>query len=212
MDIETRYNKIDGYNRKQILNNIKNKIKADGGKILKYGKLYNIKAYTNDTNPERIEKIENLPALTCYGYGYGGDELRFINGEYYYEISYDENPFFPITFRKIKINKNGEYIGRRYSDSNEEHNEKSYKKSGDFVFSLGYDGLYKVCTAEDIEEMAKYHYNQIKNFLYNQKESETYNDRKRIQNYYNNSYHYETIYDKTPCKIEMIFEEVGEND
>lgn len=206
--IELRYNKISGYNRKQILNNIKTKIINDGGKILKYGELFEIKAYTNDTNTEKAKQIENLPSIFSYGYGYGGDELKFILNGFYYEISYDENPFFPIIFRKIKINENGEYIGKRYCESNEDYNEKSYNKNKTFVFSFGYDNLFKICTAEEIDELAQHHYNQIKSFLFALPESEIYNDKKRVSNYYNNGYHYEKIFDKTPCKINLIFEEV----
>ena len=208
--MEKRYFKLNSYNRLRVLNEIKKMIVNDGGKILQYGKQFEIHATTLEMDEQKRKKIESLPPVKYYGYGmnWGGMELKFVFNGYFYDIDYDGNPFFPIHFKKVKVNANGEYIGKRYVDTNEEYNERQWKKDQTFVFSFGYDDFFKICDDNDILEMAEYHYQQIKDFLFKLPESEVYNDRKRVPNYYNSGYHYERIYDKTPQKIDMVFEEV----
>lgn len=202
--IETRYGKMSDYNRTRVLNEVAKMIQQDGGEIL-HGDRVKImfKPYTMEENEQKRKTVESLQPVEKWAYKYCGygDTLSFIYNGYYYNISYDDNPFFPITYTKIKIDENGNYIGKRYSYSNEDLNEKQYKKDGNFAFSIGYDGLFKICGANDICKMAQYHYEQMKTAIINGRESETYNEKRRVKNYYDNGYHYERIYDKTPCNI-----------
>lgn len=202
--METRYCKISGYNRTRVLNEVAKMIEADGGEILHGDRVIILyKAYTNEQNEQRRKAVDELPPVEKWSYKFGcyGDTLSFVLNGYFFNISYDDNPFFPITFTKIKIDENGGYIGKRYSDSNEELNERQYKKDGSLAFSIGYDNLFKICNNDEILSMAKYHYEQIKKSVINGRESEIYNDKRRVKNYYNSGYHYERIYDKTPCNI-----------
>lgn len=201
---ETRYGKVSDYNRTRILNQVKQFIIADGGTIIDNDMIvYQYKAYTMETTPAKRAAVENLPPIMKTGYKYcgSGDTVKFILNGYYYSISYDDNPFFPITFSKIKIDENGDYIGKRYCYSNEPINDRQYKKDGTFAFNIGYDRLFCICSDDDIKEMAKYHYEQMKTVIIGGRESEIYSERKRVRNYYNGGYHYEKIYDRTKCNI-----------
>ena len=204
MEIETRYGKISDYNRTRILNEVSKMIEAEGGKIL-HGEReqYYFKPYTMETDEQKRKTVEELPPVKKWAYKYCsyGDTLSFIFNGYYYNISYDSNPFFPITYTKIKIDENGGYLGKRYCYSNEELNEIQYKKDGSFAFSICYDNLFKICNNDEILSMAQYHYEQMKSAIIKGRESEPYNERKRVKNYFNGGYHYERIFDKTQCNI-----------
>lgn len=201
---EKLYFSLNTYNRARIIEQIKKIIVADGGKILisKYAKLIEVHLQTFNATKEQRARLEMLPPLLVCGLGcFGSLSLAYIKNGFCYYISYDENPFFPIVFNKIKVDENGNYYGKRYLYSNEPINEKSYKKDGVFALSLGYDDIFGICSDEQIKDLAEYHYNQIKNVIENGRESETDTEKKRVPNYYNNGYHYETIFDRSRHNI-----------
>lgn len=202
--MEKRFVKVSNYNMTRIIEEVEKLIVNDGGKILENKKPYQmeLECYTNETNPQKIEKLKTLPTiisnqLSNYFVSYS---MYFVIDGYYYYVSYDDNPFLPMTFGKIKIDDKGNYQGKRYLESNESINEKAYKND-DVGLSICFDNLFKICDDEEIKEMAKYHYEEIKRYIINGKESEIYNEKKRVSNYYNNGWHYERVYDKTQCNI-----------
>ena len=203
LQTEKRYYTLSTYNRVRILEQIKKMIISDGGTILQYkhAKAIEINLQTFDATKEQRAKLKTLPPLVVCSLGYGCPSLHYIKNGFYYYIGYDDNPFFPIVFNKIKIDENGVYYGKRYLYSNEPINEKSYKKTGALALSLGYDDIFKICDDEQIKDLAEYHYNQIKNVIENGAESETDSEKKRVQNYYNNGWHYETILDRSKRNI-----------
>ena len=208
-DLKTdkRFCQLSDYNRRLVLNEIENILVNNGGQIVINTLQSNItyKCYTNDTRQAMKEKIESLPMIQRINYSTSsGDRLRFILNGYFYEISYDSNPFFPITFSKIKIDQDGNYVGKRYVDSNESINDRSFKKNGSSAFSICYDNLFKLCSEAEINEMAKCHFEQINNVVINGAESSRYSERKRCRNYYSSSYHYEIVYDNTKCNVFAI--------
>lgn len=199
-----KYSKLSGYNRFRIWAEIEKLITADGGEIIRnrYKKEVTIQAYTSETDPKYIAKIDALPPIHFIGNEHwDSNTIEYIKSGYYYSISYDDNPFFPITFTKIKVDENGDYIGKRYLYSSDPPNEASFRKTGELCLSLAYDNIFKICTDDEVKEMAIYHYNQIITVIENGHEAQPYTERKRVANNYNGGWHWETITDKTKCNI-----------
>lgn len=192
------YFRLSEYNSARILEKIAECITNDGGRVLrsKYDK--NILAYCstfgNCKNVEKRQQIEGQKPILTPFWRWSGGGLRYVKNGFYYSISYDSSPLFPIIYQKIKIDENGGYYGRRYALSSEPLNDAEYKKSGDFVLSFCYDCIFGVCDDETINRIAKLHYEQIKNVIEGGKESESGEPeykRVRVPNYYNNGWHYE---------------------
>lgn len=106
--------------------------------------------------------------------------ISFVFEDTYYMYSMDDNPFFDFYYIKTPI-KNGQYS----RDAASEKDSKQWLY--DCFFSFGVSDA-------DITEAA----NLIFNMLVSAKNSVIIRDKKRVRvpNYYNNGYHYETIYEK----------------
>lgn len=188
------FRKLNTYNRLRIISALEKLIEEKGGKILrsKYDHSIEIKCYAGiDASEELQKKIESLPIITCCG----SLHLFFLLNGYYYSFEMDDNPFFPIHYKKIKVNNNGEYIGKRYiytTDDNE---------SDTLEIHLCYDAIFKVIDDKVIEILARDFLKNLDGYFTKGKENSCYKEKKRVSNYYNNGYHYETIYDSTKCNI-----------
>ena len=110
--------------------------------------------------------------------------LTFIIDNFVYYIQLDENPYFPwyIIKKPAEINENGEIITR--------YNYYMEDLKKDFIET--YDNIqsfYEPTNDKQITEIATRLLNQVKN----RKCCEIVTSRKRVNNIYNNSYHFETI-------------------
>lgn len=112
--------------------------------------------------------------------------ISFVLDNIYYYFEVDDNPFFDFYYRKSPV-VNGK-VSRDAAGDN---------ATKDWLFDCF---LYSGCVQEDIKEAA----NLIFNWLVQAKNSEVIRDSKRIRvsNYYNNGYHYETVYQ--PERFEEI--------
>ena len=190
--MKKRYCKLDVYNRLLTIKEMRKQLAEIGAVLLmpKYYEKYEMEVYTNDTDTDKVKKLKdackNIIVLRddCGE----GLSLQFIYGNAYYYISYDENPFMPITYCKIIIDENGNYTGARYYYSNEDLNNKSWAKNKTLCFSFGYDDFFKICTNETIKECALYHLEQIKKEIFNGRESEQYTDCNHPRNKQYNIY------------------------
>ena len=174
--MKTLHFNISNFNRKRILKEVEELIVADGGVVLR------------GRYDEEIEICcKDLQSIKTFGEWL---HIYFILDGYFYNVSMDDNPFFPALYEKIKIDENGEYIGKRYL----EETENGY-------ISMCYDSIWKEMTDEEIKNHALKTFEEIKKEIINGRESTPYTEKKRVSNYYNNKYHYETITDKTRCNI-----------
>lgn len=177
---KTRFIKLCEFNRILTLAEIEKELFKMGAKILTNNKKENIifNVYTNDDNEQKKQTIKNLAlrtrAFDCIGCGLS---LQFIYDNFYYSFEYDENPFFPIMYQKIKIDNNGNYNGARYLYSSDDLNNKSWKEKKELCFSFGYDNFFKICSDKDIKELAAYHLEQIKKEIFTACESASYTDQ-----------------------------------
>lgn len=196
-----RYANKSKYNRARIIEEIKKYIVADGGTVLHANCAQKITLSPSAASGD--EEFAKQPPVEYFGFdGCGGlPNLEYIKDGYFYYIEYDENPFFPIHFRKVKVDESGNYTGIRYTSTSDEVNIRSWKNSRTLMFTLGYDGIFKTCDDSEIEEMAQFHYRQIKEVVEGGAESGTIFDKKRIPNYYNSGYHYERVFDKSQINI-----------
>ena len=122
-----------------------------------------------------LEQIKNDPITVTHT-----SYISFVLENTYYYFQLDDNPFFEFLLVKTPI-KNGKYS----RDAAAEETEKSWLE--DCYLKIG-------CSEKAIEDAAK----SIFNMLVTSKNSSIILDKKRVrvQNSYNNSYHYETIYEK----------------
>lgn len=106
--------------------------------------------------------------------------ISFVLENTYYYFQLDDNPFFEFLLVKTPV-KNGKYS----RDAALEETEKDWLE--DQFLKIG-------CSEKDINDAAK----KIFDMLVASKNSSIILDKKRVrvQNSYNNSYHYETIYEK----------------
>lgn len=204
--METRYTRLCNYNIYRIIAEVKKLIIAEGGEILtdRTPHEINVERYTMETDAQKRANIDALPSLvvpSISATSLYSPTIYYVKDGFYYYISYDDNPFFPITYSKIAIDSNGNYNGSRYIYSSDDINDRAWKKSNEIVFSIGYDAIWKIIDDETIKELAQDHYNAIKTYVENGRESQRVSERKRVNNYYNNGYHYETIYDNKPHSI-----------
>lgn len=193
--MEKEYRKLATYNRIRILEQVEKMLENKyNAKILRsiYQKPLEIQCYTMETDEEKRKRIEELKPIIAPSKWL--DLNLLING-YYIAFDFDDNPFFPITYEKIKVNENGEYIGRRYLESTEDNLRDTLH------IHLCYDAIFTIITDEQVKELAEDFVKQISGYIENGHESEPYNEKKRVPNYYDNGYHYERIYDKEKCCI-----------
>jgi len=189
--IKERWLKVCEFNRALTLAEIEKELIKEGATILTNKAKENIifHVYTNDDDPQKQERIKNL-SMMARAYDLTGFclSLTFVFDGFYYEISYDDNPFMPITYRKIKVDKDGSYQGARYLYSSEDLNNKSWKEKKELCFSFGYDNFFKICSDEEIKELAQYHLKQIKKELFKGPESASYVDQYHPRNKVYNIY------------------------
>lgn len=132
------------------------------------------------------KKINNVPIVSLFA------EWHYIkihlNNVYYY-FQFDDNPFFPFYFNKIKLDNNNSYSG--------DYCMEEFKKE-DWLF----DCFFKAgADHEDIKEAANLIYNQLMIVPY----SIQYKEKKRVYNLYDGGYHYEYIPTNKNRKITIDF-------
>ena len=112
--------------------------------------------------------------------------ISFVLDNNYYSFSMDDNPFFPFYYIKTPVNNNS------YSaDACGMEDEKTWLY--DCFFSWD-------CSDADIKEGAQLIFNMLCNAPYSVIRRDS--RRERVRNYYNNGYHYETVY--APERIAKI--------
>ncbi len=190
-----QYRNLSNYNRIRVIQAVEKLLTEKGAKILRghYDKPLEIKCYAHSDAPKYVqEKIEALPVITA-----NSDSLHlyFLLNGYMYKFSFDDNPFFPIHYMKVKVDENGEYVGKRYVYTTDD----GYKDTLDI--HLCYDNLFKVIDDSVIDAMAKDFVKSIEDYLEHGKQNDVYSERKRVRNLYNNGYHYEEVKDETKCCI-----------
>lgn len=124
---------------------------------------------------KELEQIKNDPITVTHT-----SYISFVLENTYYYFQLDDNPFFEFLLVKTPIKNN------KYSrDAALEETEKDWLE--DQFLKIG-------CSEKDINDAAK----KIFDMLVASKNSSIILDKKRVrvQNSYNNSYHYETIYEK----------------
>lgn len=124
---------------------------------------------------KELEGMKNDPIVVTHT-----SYISFIYDNTYYYYQMDDNPFFEFLLVKTPV-KNGKYS----RDAALEETEKDWLE----------DQLLKIgCSEKDINDAAK----KIFDMLVASKNSSIILDKKRVRvpNSYNNSYHYETIYEK----------------
>lgn len=180
-----RFIKLCEFNRILTLAEIEKELLRMGAQILTNDKeeLIRFNVYTNDDNEQKKNAIKDLALVTrafdCVGCGLS---LQFIYDGFYYSFEYEENPFFPIMYQKIKIDESGNYNGARYLYSSDDLNNKSWKARKELCLSFGYDNFFKICTDEEIKELAAYHLEQIKKEIFTANESASYIDQYHPKN------------------------------
>ena len=121
--------------------------------------------------------------------------LTFIIDNFVYYIQLDENPYFPwyIIKEQAETNEKGEII-TRYNYYMEDLN-KDFIETYDNIQSF-----YEPTNDKQITEIATRLLNQVKN----RKCCEIVTNKRRVSNYYNNSYHYEYIKEERNKKYYII--------
>lgn len=110
--------------------------------------------------------------------------LTFIINQYIYYIQLDENPYFPwyIIKKQAETNENGEII-TRYDYYMEDLNKDFIEKYNNI------SSFYEPTNEKQITDIATRLLNQVKS----RKCCDIVTNRRRVNNIYNNNYHYETI-------------------
>lgn len=122
---------------------------------------------------EHYHSIDNTP-IRCRWFTY----ISFVLDGVYYAINLDDNPFFPFTYQKIRLDSDNCYRGDYYA-------EELHKS---WLFS----SLYRCgCSEDDIKEAACMLYNSLLNGKFSGEHVEK--ERRRVANVYDGGYHYETI-------------------
>lgn len=120
------------------------------------------------------KKINNAPVVSSFA---DWHYIKIHLNNVYYYLQFDDNPFFPFYFNKIKLDNNNSYSG--------DYCMEELKKE-DWLF----DCFFKAGAAhEDIKEAANLIYNQLMIVPF----SIQYKEKKRVYNLYDNGYHYEYI-------------------
>lgn len=155
------------YDTKEQIEKIENNSKLDVERKNKVLKSFNEKL-------EKYLSINNDPIAVT------GTDIIFVYENKYYYYSISDNPFFEFHYLKTPIKDN------KYSQDAACENDKK-----DWLYDclLGFNA-----SDADIKEAA----NTIFNMLVTASDSVIIRNsvKKRVPNYYNNGYHYETIYNK----------------
>lgn len=210
--VEKRYCKLSNYNELIILKKVRELLKKAGAKIIENKDFIDLEmhVYTDETDQKKIKAIESIKPIICKGYRALCEPnytLEFILNGYYYKITYDENPFFDIHYCKIKIDENGNYTGKRYFNTSDEINNKSWAKNKQIAFSIAYDNLYKICSNDELTELANDQLKQIQQYVINGQESEKIS--KKVREYYGSHYKYVYKYECSKCNIYDDFSNYG---
>lgn len=125
-----------------------------------------------ETELQRLQAIQAPPIKTRFT-----SYIHFALDNYYYELSFDNNPFFPFHYRKIKLNNN-QFTGDFYLE------EFTKEWLCDCLFSYN-------CNNNEIKEIS----NMIFNALCSAPAVGEYIESKktRVPNTYDDGWHYETI-------------------
>lgn len=209
---KTHFIKLCEYNRILTLAEIEKQLIKEGAKILTNNQKENIvfKVYTNDDNEQKKQAIKDLALINRAYNSIGcGLSLTFIYNGFYYSFEYDENPFFPIMYQKIKIDESGSYKGARYLYSSDDLNDKSWKARKELCLSFGYDNFFKICNDEEIKELAIYHLEQIKKEIFTANESASYTDQHHPRDKQYNIYENDKNYMKEYFLREKTAEEIA---
>ena len=124
---------------------------------------------------EELEELKNVncpPIKTRFTTWIG-----FVLDNTYYNLSLDDNPFFPFHLQKIKVN-NLSYTGDFYMEE--------FNKEWFFDCLLSFH-----CNDAEIKEITNLLFNELQAAPLSGEYIET--TKKRVPNLYNNGYHYETI-------------------
>lgn len=121
---------------------------------------------------QRLQEIQAPPVKTRFT-----TWIHFVLDNVYYELSFNDNPFFPFHYRKIKL-ANNQFTGDFYLE--------------EFTKEWLFDCLFSFqCNDAEIKEIA----NMIFNALCSAPASGEYIERKkeRVPNTYDGGWHYETV-------------------
>lgn len=137
---------------------------------------------------EKMENLEKIEAPEILVKGGCALSIHFILNDMFYSYSIDDNPFFDFHYQKKPV-LNNEKVSWNYYASNLK--EWLYNAKADTLDYL---------SDNDIKELADALFNE----LVNAPVSEHFREGKkqRVNNYYNNGYHYEMIY--KPERYESI--------
>lgn len=141
------------------------------------GRIERVKKFNGDVvhvekELQRLQAIQAPPVKTRFT-----SYIHFVLDQFYYELSFDNNPFFPFHYRKIKL-ANNQFTGDFYLE--------------EFTKEWLFDCLFSFqCNDAEIKEIA----NLIFNALCSAPASKEYIERikTRVPNTYSAGYHYETI-------------------
>ena len=123
---------------------------------------------------EQYKRIDNTP-IRCRWFTY----ISFVLDGVYYSINLDDNPFFPFTYKKIRLDNDNCYRGDYYAE----------QLNKAWLFS----SLYRCgCSEDDIKEAACMLYNSLLNGKFSGRAAAE-KERRRVANTYNDGWHYETI-------------------
>lgn len=188
---QTLYPNAWEYNNALMLDELREMVIKNGGKVKKEttGSIENRSIYEiiwkakEQAEIDKWEAVENKPVkINNNGY------LLFTLNNKYYAVYIDENPFFEHRFIKTPIN---------------EKNEISRHACMEELPHIFPDEFMKADhTAPEVKkartETAKAIFEYITTAEDSYKRIDTY--RKRVPNYYNNGYHYETVKEKEQFK------------
>ena len=200
----SRFCRLSKYNQFRILEEVKKMLVNEGAVLLinQYQKMIEYTCISSDCREEDFKrKLQELKKIKIINHDLNtGGCLYFILNGYYYYISFDDNPFFPIMYKKIKIDDEGGYVGERYIYSTEELNEKTFKKTGHSAISIAYDCLWGIMSEEDVAEVADDFYQKLKKYIIDGAEAQIVNEKKRVY-YSNNKYYYTYVFDDKKLNV-----------
>lgn len=127
---------------------------------------------------EKLKVINNKPKKILFK-----NYIQFVLNDVIYYIQLQENPFFDDYIQKEKVEKDGKYYVVKYNHYME-HLSKDWIENGNNITSF-----YQALTSQKIKKLANNLYKQILSCPF----SEIVTNKKRIQNYYDDGFHYEKI-------------------
>ena len=174
------------YNVSELMSNLESTKKVlndiESGKIERSEKAVNMlkKHFENtskDLETARAAQEQPLYINKYASVSWCSLSLAFTLNNIYYSVSLDSNPFFPVNYTKAHI------INNQYKNCYVEELENAPV----------YDEMLRFnCSDETISFTANVWFSELINASFNKVYQES--NRRRVSNYYNNGYHYETIY------------------